>query len=74
MASMEDVATLLRHMWTEKEYAFPNERYRVQLLLFLKLMVFSASHPGAIAVSDGYRDTNESMTNGVSLEKTLSHS
>ena len=32
----------------------------------MKLMVYSASRPGAIPVSDGYRDTNESMTYEVS--------
>ncbi|KAH6719619.1 hypothetical protein BKA61DRAFT_707367 [Leptodontidium sp. MPI-SDFR-AT-0119] len=64
MATLKDVSILLRHMWNEKEYTFNNERYRVQLALFMKLLVYSTSRPGAIAISDGYRGTNESMTYG----------
>ncbi|KAH8603015.1 hypothetical protein B0O99DRAFT_18106 [Bisporella sp. PMI_857] len=59
IATSKDLILLLEQLWIKDTFRYPNERYRVQLTIYLHLLAYTASRPGAIIVSSAYRGTNE---------------
>jgi hypothetical protein len=59
---VKDAEVMINYLWTEDEHFFHDERTRIQLALYFLMLVFCASRPGAIVVSDSYRNSNVCMT------------
>ncbi|KAL3421818.1 hypothetical protein PVAG01_05974 [Phlyctema vagabunda] len=58
---LKDLEKLLYFLWAEDEHKFTHMRGRVQLAFYLLLLVYTASRPGAVVVSDAYRNTNQAL-------------
>ena len=61
LVNAADVEVLLRHLWTEDDFRYGCERYRVQLALMLHIMTGTGSRPGALVESSAYKNTNEGL-------------
>ena len=61
MLSKDDVAVLTKFLWVDDKHKYDHERYRIQLCLFIQLLAYTASRPGAIIESDAYRNSNMAL-------------
>ncbi len=62
MADSHDLDVLIDYLWVHDQHAFKQESDRVKLHLYLLILAFTASRPGAVVVSDAYRNSGESLT------------
>jgi hypothetical protein len=61
-ARAADLDILLDQLWNkDSQKHFKHERVRVQIALYLQMLSYSGSCPGALIVSDSYRNSNESL-------------
>lgn len=65
VASHEDVEEYLRFLWIEDTHAHVLPITKAQIACFLLMLTFAAARPGAVVVSDCYRNSNEALTFGV---------
>jgi hypothetical protein len=62
VAEVQDAEEMIYYLWAEDEHFFNDERTRIQLVLYFLILAFTAARPGAVIVSDCYRNSNECMT------------
>ena len=62
VAEVQDAEVMVNYLWLEDDHFFRDERTRIQLALYILMLVFTAMRPGAAIVSDSYRNSNECMT------------
>lgn len=53
---------MIRFIWTEDPHIYLHERTRIQLVLFLQILAYSAARPGAIVESSCYRKSRQALT------------
>ncbi|KAI9743757.1 MAG: hypothetical protein M1818_002489 [Claussenomyces sp. TS43310] len=71
MAGGQDLDILLQYLWVQDQHAYKKERSRVQIALYLLILAYTAARPGAVVVSDAYRNSNQAITYRVSYTLSL---
>ena len=66
MLVSQDLDVLLQFLWVKDQHVYKRERLRVQLALYLLILAYTVARPGAVIVSDAYRQSNQSLTFRVS--------
>src|SRR2546423_967626 len=60
-ATSMDMKIILEQLWCHDSYTFIHERYRIQLALFVQILAYSASRPGAVVECSKYPNSNEAL-------------
>jgi hypothetical protein len=60
-ATSIDMNILLEQLLCHDSYTFTHERYRIQLALFVQILAYSASRPGAVVECSHYSNSNEAL-------------
>jgi len=61
MAELQELDVLIKYLWVEDRHKFRRESDRTKLALYLLILAFTAARPGAVVVSDAYRNSGECM-------------
>lgn len=72
-ADTQDLDALIHHLWAEDKHTYRQEFDRVKLAFYLLLLAYTAARPGAVIVSDAYRNSNQALSYRVSPRTNFRH-
>jgi hypothetical protein len=62
----QDLDDILHYLWVNDRHKYIDEFDRVKIALYLLLIAYTAARPGAVVVSDCYRNSSEALKYKVS--------